>query len=92
MSYAQAMRHRPHRLHMGHTFNPSGIQWSPPKERPSRVRCPGCARKFSRTTVSWHVDGVAGPAMCKRCNDKRFDEFMATQPSAVPLSVEEHLK
>lgn len=39
MSYQQAMRHRPHRLNMGHTFNPSGVQYVAPRERPkSAVR------------------------------------------------------
>lgn len=74
MSYAQAMRHRPHKLNMGHTFNPSGIQYAAPRAREyePRVYCPGpCGKKYARSTVSWVIVGLEGPSMCKRCNSKR---------------------
>lgn len=72
MSYQQAMRHRPHKLNIGHTFNPSGVEYRVPHEPESRVRCPGCGRKFAASTVRWVVLGEPGERMCKRCNDRRI--------------------
>ena len=71
MSYAQAMRHRPHRLNIGHTFNPSGIQWTPKREPEPRVRCPGCGNKYGARVVCWVPSNGQGERMCKRCSTKR---------------------
>lgn len=71
MSYSQAMRHRPHRLTLGHTFNPSGLNYTAPREPEPRERCPGCGRKYARSTVCWLTIDGQGPAMCKRCSTRR---------------------
>lgn len=45
MSYAKAMKHRPHRLNVGHTFNPSGLSWKSPKEGRVKAEPPGRLRR-----------------------------------------------